>query len=76
MQPLINPSSSINGVSPVNNNSTANKVDQYITENIVVNVPVGTTAEQSRIIADQVTNAFQEQFNYNILRGLDSLSSR
>lgn len=77
LQPLINPSSSINGVSPVNNNSTANnKVNQYITENIVVNVPVGTTAEQSRIIADQVTNAFQEQFNYNILRGLDSLSSR
>ena len=76
LQPLINPSSSINGVSPVNNNSTANKVNQYITENIVVNVPVGTTAEQSRIIADQVTNAFQEQFNYNILRGLDSLSNR
>jgi peroxiredoxin len=77
LQPLINPSSSINGVSPVNNNSTANnKVNQYITENIVVNVPVGTTAEQSRIIADQVTNVFQEQFNYNILRGLDSLSSR
>lgn len=77
LQPLINPNSSINGVSPINNNSIANnKVDQYITENIVVNVPAGTSAEQSRIIADQVTNVFQEQFNYNILRGLDSLSSR
>ncbi len=76
LQPLINPSSSFNGVSPINNSSTANKVNQYITENVTVNVPVGTTAEQSRIIADQVTNVFQEQFNYNILRGLDSLSNR
>lgn len=76
LEPLINPSSSINGVSPISNKNTNNKVNQYITENITVNVPTGTTAEQSRIIADQITNEIQEQFNYNILRGMDSLSNR
>ena len=76
LQPLINPNSSLNGISPVSGNSTSNKVNQYITENVTVNVPVGTTAEQSSVIAAQVTDIFQEQFNYNILKGLDSLSSR
>ncbi len=76
LEPLINPSSSINGVSPISNKNTNNNVKQYITENITVNVPTGTTAEQSRIIADQITNEIQEQFNYNILRGMDSLTSR
>jgi peroxiredoxin len=76
LEPIINPSSSINGVSPVSNKNTNNNVSQYITENITVNVPTGTTAEQSRIIADQITNEIQEQFNYNILRGMDSLSNR
>jgi hypothetical protein len=76
LEPLITPSSSFGGVSPINNKNTNNKVNQYITENITINVPVGTSSEQSRIIADQVTNAFQEQFNYNILRGMDSLSDR
>jgi hypothetical protein len=76
LNPLVDPNSSISGMSSLTTNSSSNKVNQYITENVTVNVPIGTSAEQGRIISDQVTEIFKEQFNYNILRGMDSLSSR
>lgn len=56
-------------------NSLSSKIVNNINENITINVPNGTTEEQSRVISEQVTDIIQEQFNYNILRALDSLGS-
>ncbi len=75
-QPLLNPSSPTGGVVSNNNFSTDRKVNQYITENITVTVPTGTTSEQSRVIATQVAEQIQIQFNANMQIGADALSGR
>lgn len=53
-----------------------NYVNQSITENITVNVPAGTSAEQSESIASQVADAIQEQFRYNFVRAIDALGGK
>jgi hypothetical protein len=57
----------------ISNKDVQNNVTQNITENITVNVPTGTSSEQQKAIADQITAQIQEQFNQEILRGMDSL---
>jgi hypothetical protein len=76
LKPIMVPSESIAGNSLMQGNKINNKVNQYITENITINVPTGTTVEQTKVISTQIANEIQEQFNYNILRGMDSLSDR
>jgi hypothetical protein len=74
---LLNLNSPSSSIVPNNTyNNTDKKVTQYITENININVPQGTSAEQSRSIATQVAQEMQLQFNANMQRGLDALSAR
>lgn len=72
LQPIIRPESSPSQLMSPSRN-VRNNVTQNITENITVNVPAGTSSEQQKEIADQVTAQIQEQFNQEILRGMDSL---
>lgn len=74
-QPLLNPNSASSSIVPSNTFSTKD-VKQYITENITITVPTGTSSEQARAIATQVTQEMQLQFDVNMQRGLDSLGSR
>lgn len=74
--PILNPSSSSSGIAPKKFSSNENTVTQYITAPITVTVPTGTSTEQSRAIATQVAQEMQLQFNVNMQRGLDALSSR
>jgi hypothetical protein len=75
-RPIVNPISTTNGIVASNPYNPGGKVSQYITENISINVPSGTTSEQSRVIATQVAEAMQMQFNVNMLRATDGLSNR
>lgn len=72
LEPIILPEFSMQP-SNISNKDVRNNVTQNITENITVNVPAGTQVEQQRAIADQITRQIQEQFNEEILRGMDSL---
>ena len=75
----INPESSLNGIVPSttsnSNSSSYNNINNNITENITINVPEGTTQEQSKAISDQVSALVQDQFDYNITRALNSLTT-
>jgi hypothetical protein len=73
IQPILNPSNDVMNGTTISNN---NRINQNITENIVVNVPVGTSEQQLRAINTQITQAVQEQFNYNISRAIDSIATR
>jgi archaellum component FlaC len=73
IKPIIQPSGSARNLT---RNSNLNTVSQTINENITINVPVGTTQEQAEVISSQVSKEIQQQFNQNILRGLDALALR
>jgi hypothetical protein len=53
---------------------TGNIVNQSITEHITVNVPAGTSVDQAQAIKDQVTEALNEQWSYNMARGLSAIA--
>jgi len=72
LSPIMRPETSPSQLMSPSRN-TRNNVTQNITESITVNVPAGTSLEQQKEIADQVTAQIQEQFNQEILRGMDSL---
>lgn len=73
LTPVLMPQAS--NVSTTSNLNKSN-INQNITGNITVNVPAGTTQEQSTSIAEQVEKQMQEFFSYNMLRGIDSLANR
>lgn len=73
LKPILSPSNDVMNRTSISNN---NRINQNITENIVVNVPVGTSEQQLRAINTQITQAVQEQFNYNISRAIDSIATR
>jgi chromosome segregation ATPase len=72
----LSPNSPTSGVISGNNYNSDKKVNQYITENITVTVPSGTSSEQSASIATQIAQEMQLQFNVNMQRGIDSISGR
>jgi hypothetical protein len=75
VNPIATPKSTgITSGSSLNKNVT-NKITQNITEKVTVNVPIGTTQEQAKVISTQIANEIQEQFNYNMLKGMDSLNN-
>jgi len=75
-RPIVLPTSNTSGIMASNPYNPGSKISQYITENVTVNVPSGTTAEQARAIATQVTEAMQMQISFNMLRGIDGMSNR
>lgn len=68
---ILKPDLSKLNTNSINNRNINNRVTQNITENISISVPAGTTEQQATIIKEQVTEAIQEQFDSNILRGMD-----
>lgn len=68
---ILKPELSKLNTNSINNRNVNNRVTQNITENISISVPAGTTEQQASVINEQVTEAIQEQFNSNILRGMD-----
>jgi hypothetical protein len=75
--PMRPPVTSVNPTTVARTSSNvSNKVVQNINETITINVPTGTTEDQLKYISSQIADEIQEQFKYNINRGLDSLAVR
>ncbi len=75
--PIIDPFSESNGIVSNNTYNQGAKVNQYISSNITVTVPSGTSSDQAKAIADQVKDEFQVQFGAQTWqRGIDAMSGR
>jgi len=61
-----------NSTKNINNASIVNN----IRENITINVPAGTTEAQTRTIKDTVSKEIEQQFNFQFLKGINSLPTR
>jgi hypothetical protein len=68
-----NPAPNINNNS---SNSSVNNVTQNINQSMTINVPSGTTQEQSKAISHQVANEVSRQFETVFLNGINSIPAR
>ncbi len=82
LNPALNSSKAVQDYFTNNYNASSTKninnasIVNNIRENITINVPAGTTEAQTRTIKDAVSKEIEQQFNFQFLKGINSLPIR